>query len=472
VSQFALGRKILVRGFAGYGAQFNHNAFAQVTRDLGVTERHLQELEQQVHRLAPRFVRIFFDPRALPGSVAGSDDLMRSFERTVALAQSAASTINITWTGGGQDHPDRNMKAFANVLARLVKKHDATKLRWVTVGNEPNRTRITLREYETLYRKLRLHLNEHGLRRDRVGLMGGDLVQNNQARWCNHLAQNMSDVLDAWSIHVYWRYDELGPGLKTKLVKRLRDVRGICNVLATHDLHPKPVYITEYGVRGIWRTKRDVVGRDGSLKKKLVKVKPEPGIYKPQGAELRGRRVVDLNLNAFQHAWFNLLAPTLGYQGLSKWDAYFAKYDLKNEPFPQEYGMIGRPKGQELPLRPLYHLTRLFTQTVKPGWNVREVVHAPGSQIVAAYSAPSGDGLTLIGLDTAGATLVGPVNQKRSYHFSKLPKNKSFNLVYWNRRGHGRLTSPGQRRTDGAGNLTIEAPLHSVFALTTVSVDP
>jgi hypothetical protein len=471
MSQFTLGKKVVVKGFAGYGAQLNHNAFARVTRDLGVTERHLQELERKVHTLGPRFVRIFFDPRALPGSVANSDDLMQSFQRTVKLAQSAASTINITWTGGGQDHPDRNMKAFADVLAGLVKNQGATKLRWVTVGNEPNRTKITLKQYENLYRKLRVHLNEHGLGRQQIGLMGGDLVQNNQARWCNHLAQNMSDVLDAWSIHVYWRYDELGPGLKTKLVKRLRDVRGICNDLVMHHLNPKPVYVTEYGVRGIWRIQRDVIGPDGTVKKKLVKVRPEPGIYKAKGPDLKGRRVVDLNLNAFQHAWFNLQAPNLGYQGLSKWDAYFAKYDLKKEPHPQEYGMIGRPKGSDWTVRPLYHLTRLFTQTVKPGWNVREVVHAPGTQIVAAYSAPSGDGLTLIGLDTAGATLIRPVKKQQPYHFSKLPKNKSFQLLYWNRHGHGLLTSPGQVRTDGSGNLTVEAPLHSVFAVTTVPID-
>ena len=470
MAQFTLGTKVLVRGFAGYGAQLNHNLFARVTRDLGVTDRHLQEIDRKVHRLGPRFVRIFFDPRALPGASAGADDLMQSFVKTVALAQSAASTINVTWTGGGQDHPDRNMQAFADVLARLVHDHGATKLRWVTVGNEPNRTKIKIAEYDKLYRRLRVHLNKRGLARQQVGLMGGDLVQNNQKLWCTNLAKRMSDVLDAWSIHVYWQYDELG--LKPKLVKRLNDVRGICDGLILEQLNPKPVYVTEYGVRGIWRVKREVVRASGMHHLKLVKVKPEPGVYKPTGEELRGRRVVDLNLNAFQHAWFNLLAPRLGYQGLSKWDAYFAKYDLKDEPHPQEYGLIGRPQGADLPVRPSFHLTRLFTQAVPPGWNVREVKRPPGTQIVTAFAAPSGDGLTLIGLDTAGATLVNAVKGKRSYGFAKLPKNTSFHLIYWNRHGKGRLSSPGKVRTDGAGHLPpVEVPLHSVFALTTVPVD-
>ena len=154
-----------------------------------------------------------------------------------------------------------------------------------------------------------------------------------------------------------------------------------------------------------------------------------------------------------------------------KWDAYFGKYDLQPEPHPQEYGMIGKPTDSGWQLRQSYYLTRLFAQTVKPGWNVRELAHGPGSQIVAAYSAPSGGGLTLIGLDTAGASLNEAVPEQRSYQFSKLPANKAFALLYWNRHGGGLLTSAGKVRTDRAGNLTVEAPLNSVFAVTTVAVD-
>jgi hypothetical protein len=450
MAQFTLGKGTLVKGFQGYGAQLNQNVFAPVTRDLGVTDAHLKKLDQHVHKLAPRFVRVFFDPRARHGELPTSDELMDSFQRTVKLAQSAASSINITWTGGGQDHPDKNMKDFADVLAGLVKGPiGATKLRWATIMNEPNSTKIPLADYEAVYRRLRFHLNKQGVGRQ-IRLMGGDLVQTKQEKWCGHLAHNMSDVLDAWSIHVYWDYDQLGPGLKTKLRKRLKDVQDICNAIDKEGLKSKPVYVTEYGVRGTWKEDKKIV-------------RPEPGTDK------KGRRVVNLNLNAFQHAWFNLEAANRGYRGLVKWDAYFAKYDLKPQPFPQEYGMLGKPKGADWQLRPSYHLTRLFTQTVRPGWNVRNVEQDGGSQIVAAYSAPSGDGLTLIGLDTAGASL-DKAPQERPYHFSKLPGNTSFQLLYWNRGGQGQLRSAGKAKTDAAGNLTVEAPLQSVFALTTLPV--
>jgi hypothetical protein len=469
MAQFTLGKGALVKGFEGYGAQLNQNVFAQITRDLGVTDAHLQELPPHVHRLAPRFVRIFFDPRALPGAHPMSHDLMQSFVRTVVeLAQSAATTINVTWTGGGAPDPDPPMKSFANVLADLVQKNGVTKLRWVTVGNEPNSTSISFDDYTKLYQALRHHLERRGVA-DQIRLMGGDLVQTGQKKWCHHLAENMSALLDAWSIHIYWKYDALGPGDKTKLVKRLTDVRKIWE--GCKEEQRKPLYVTEYGVQGTWKVQREVVQPDGTKKLKWVIVQPEPGTYKPRGPDLDGPRVVDQNINAFQHAWFNLLAANLGYRGLVKWDAYFAKYDLNpKQPHPQEYGMIGKPNDSGWQLRQSYHLARLFTQTVKPGWNVREVAHDGGSQMVAAFSAPSGGGLTLIGLDTAGANLNKAVADERSYEFANLPKNKQLELLYWNRKGGGLLTSAGKRST-GNGNLTVKAPLNSVFALTTVPVD-
>jgi hypothetical protein len=471
MSKFTLQKDVVVKGFEGYGAQMNQNVFAQITHDLGVTDDQLTELPPHVLRLAPRFVRIFFDPRALPGAHPMSHDLMQSFVRTVKLAQSAATSINITWTGGGAVDPEVPMKSFANVLADLVQKDGATKLRWVTVGNEPNSTSISLDDYTKLYQKLRDNLERRGVA-DQIRLMGGDLVQTGQKKWCHHLAESMSGLLDAWSIHIYWKYDALGPGNKTKLVKRLTDVREIwkgCN-----EGQRKPLYVTEYGVQGTWKVQREVVQPDGTKKLKWVIVKPEPGTYEPHGPNLDGPRVVDQNINAFQHAWFNILAANLGYRGLVKWDAYFAKYDLNpKQQHPQEYGMIGKPNDSGWQLRHSYHLTRLFTQTVKPGWNVRKVAPDPGTgtQMVAAYSAPSGGGLTLIGLDTAGANLNKAVPDERSYQLANLPKHKRLELLYWNRHGGGLLTSAGTVDTGNAGSLTVKAPLHGVFAVTTVPVD-
>src|SRR5919197_2258777 len=450
MSQFTLTENVLVKGFEGYGAQLNQNVFAQITRDLGVTDAHLQELPGHVRRLAPRFVRIFLDPRARHGQVPSSDDLMQSFKKTVELAQSAASSINITWTGGGAPG---TMTSFADVLADLVANHGATKLRWVTIMNEPNSTKISLDDYTALYQALHHELETRGLA-SQVRLMGGDLVQTHQEAWCHHLEtmfRPRRGVVDPHLLEVRRarprREDEARqtPDGRAQNLERLQRRAA------------EPLYVTEYGVQGTWKVQQEVVQPDGTKKKKWVIVQPEPGTYKPQGPNLGGPRVVDQNVNAFQHAWFNLLAANLGYRGLVKWDAYFAKYDLQPEPHPQEYGMIGKPTDSGWQLRQSYYLTRLFTQTVKPGWNVRELAHGPGSQIVPAYSAPSGRGLTLTGLDTAGATLNEAVPEQRSYQFSKLPAKKAFALLVLEparpRLAHVRRQGPdGPRRQPHGGS--------------------
>jgi hypothetical protein len=467
LAQFTLQDTVLVKNFAGYGAQLNQNVYSKVTP--GVTDQHLEELKRHVHRLAPRFVRIFFDPRALlpPGTAlpgkADPENLMRSFKRTVVeLAQSAASSINITWTGGiGKVAPDPAMGSFAEVLADLVENHGATKLRWVTIGNEPNSRKISLDAYTKIYKALHDHLEKHRLGHQ-IHLMGGDLIgRKNQGDWCHHMADFMADILDAWSIHVYWNYAELGAGKKLpKLDERLTVVHGIWE--GCSEAKRKPLYVTEYGVRGEWKVKL--------APKKWKILQPEPGTYKSGKPDLSGPRVVDQNITAFQHAWFNILAANKGYHGVVKWDAYFGKYDLQDEENPQEYGLIGKPNKSGWSLRHSYHLMRLFTQTVKPGWNVRQLDGGGGTEIAAAFAAPSGGGLTLIGLDTAGATLNTASKVERSYEFAKLPKNMQLELLYWNRKGGGLLTSAGKLST-GNGNLTVKAPLNSVFALTTVPVD-
>src|SRR5204863_116989 len=76
-------------------------------------------------------------------------DKMQSFVRTVQFAQSTGTDINITWQGG-----TLLPQQFANVLLDLVRNKGITHLRWVTLQNEPNRTRMTMDAYAKQYRDL------------------------------------------------------------------------------------------------------------------------------------------------------------------------------------------------------------------------------------------------------------------------------------------------------------------------------
>ena len=150
------------------------------------------------------------------------------------------------------------------------------------------------------------------------------------------MGTKMSDILDAYSIHVFWDYFDT-----QKLVDRLTEVRAIVNALPVAGR--KPLYVSEYGIRGL-RTFNGAPAGD-------------PGVWDD------GTPMARTNINAFQHAWFDVLAADLGYVGTSKWDSYFGKYDNGT----QAYYMIGSP-ADGWPLYPIYNSMRLFTSTVGAGW--------------------------------------------------------------------------------------------------------
>jgi hypothetical protein len=200
----------------------------------------------------------------------------------------------------------------------------------------------------------------------------------------------------------------------------------------------KPLYVTEFSVRGL----RNLNGV----------AYPEPGVYAD------ATPFAQTTINAFQHAWFAVLAARLGYAGASKWDAYFGKYDRGT----LAYSMIGPPQ-EGWPLRPVYNLMSLFTSTTKSGWKVVGVAGAAGTKLVAGYTGPRRQ-VTVIGFDTAGASLAAPSPTAVSYSIGGLPPDTELRLVYWNQDGSGLISPPSVVQTDAAGMLQITAPPQSVFA--------
>ena len=70
--------------------------------------------------------------------------------------------------------------------------------------------------------------------------MGGDLIESSGARchaiWWEYMAHNMNDILDAYSVHIYWNYWDIPlHGVRLKDVRRDRD-RGAPRRRAEADL--------------------------------------------------------------------------------------------------------------------------------------------------------------------------------------------------------------------------------------------
>jgi len=440
VAEFeVLPGQVLVGRLTGCGVQFNQNVFAGIT---GAEEGSFPDLERKVLALAPQFVRLFYNDKQ--ANASAPDGTMGSFVRSVQLAQQAGATINITWqsgTLGTEEAQESAMSRFAGALGELVSTHGINNLRWVTIQNEPNTPGmkfVTPEVLDAMYRMLDRNLTALGVR-EQIRFMGGDLIQgsappapNSEEAWFAYMAEHMADVLDAYSVHVYWNYWDTA-----RFVNRLNNVQEIVADLAEDQR--KPLFITEYGVRG-------------------KRPPGDPGGFPTPTGEPLGQT----NLAAFQHAWFLILAAQHGFVGTVKWDCYYGKYDQGT----QAYYAIG--PAPEWPLYPMYFLLWLVTNTTKAGWRVVEVSRnttAPTKQL-AAFVGEGGE-QTILGLDTAGATLNGVSATTNSYTIGGLEPNTDFNFFVWNRDGEGKLVLDRKISADSDGVATVAAPLHAVFALTT-----
>ena len=433
--------RVLVPDITGSGVQFNQHVFAKIT---DAPAASFPGLEKKVVDLAPQFVRLFYNDK----QATETPDKLESFVRAVKLAQQAGATINITWQSGGvatATEREQSMKKFASILDELVDTHGVTNLTWVTIQNEPNTPKqknqaekvVTPARLGEMYRRLDKHLVDKGLR-SQIRFMGGDLIRNDQKRWFDHMALKMADILDAYSVHIYWDFWQ-----PAKFEQRLTEVQKIVGALPPAGR--KPLFITEYGVRG----------------RNRVPNKDDPGAF-DDGVPL-GRT----NVAGFQHAWFQIRAAQLGYSGTVKWDCFDGKYDRGT----LSYCCIGAGRDG-WPLFPTYFALQLMTLTTRPGWRILGVDRNPAAPKTKQLAAFAGgpDELTILGLDSRGAKLNTASSTVVSYSIGGLKPGLAYNLVVWNRAGGGKLVSADPVTADPAGVAKVTAPLQSVFALTTRAV--
>ena len=453
------------------GAQFNQNLFArELVNARGrtipgteVPEESLGDLEQRLTALTPQFVRVFFSPH----QDKGPPSTRESFVKTVQLAQAVGASINITVQSVLDYVADSEtaMNEFAAVLGELVHSHGITNVRWVTLQNEPNTPgsrHINPPVLNLMYRELDRALLALGLRSG-IRFMAGDLIEGgslnpahrdpvlpssfnaltsdwsgytNEAYWVTWMEHNMADIVDAYSIHIYWDAVEDMPPHPLKFESRLKTISGAS----------KPFYVTEFGVRGI-----RPAGADG------------PGTL-PDGTP-----VEKSNQAAFQHAWFQIAAAKLACAGTSKWDAYYGTYDAT----PQSYYSIGEPVDNKWGCYPMYSLLWLFTNSTEPGWRAASVPGVEPDWAAVAEFRGHPTGLTIVGLDTRWATKNEKSKEQSSFTVpTGLPKGTHLNLLVWNQNGDGHVADEAPVTVDDRAAVTIRVPQHGVFALTTKALPP
>ena len=445
---------------AGFGAQFNTNLFAADGKgeDEPLTAAERAALLATIKDLRLGHSRIFVRP------VARNAGRQRTaLMDTIELAHDAGANVNLTWWTGPYPHepqPDHEQKrkALMDGFAGIIKDtRTATRacVTHVTIQNEVNsydiakqlQSRKSMELYNLLYRDLHDSLSRitdpldsTKTLRDAVDLVGGDLVEagpgsvrvagvkhpyahSDQSDWLAFMRDRMVDVLDGYSIHVYWQPDEF-PDRPTKRLKDLAAL-GI----------KKPIYITEYGVR--W-----------------LAAKPRPGTF---AKSQTGTPMEEAIGTAFQHAWFSAMTPQYGCVGLTKWVLYRT---TKSGDFGN-WGMVG-PRAKPRPFRPtpLCTITRIFNDLIGPGWTADGLGNNVGPSMLASKFKGLGGDQSIVVLNN------GANAQQLQVGFLK--KNARLSVVDWNadRQGTRRaLAAPASSGSSGV--VTVTVPPRGLVAVTT-----
>jgi hypothetical protein len=435
-----------LRPMRGYGAQLFPELFETQTETPA-------ELAAQIAPLRLGHCRV-----AVAAAAARPGRAREALMRTLALAHDAGANANLTWWHGpyfrNPQSPSEEgflgpqlMRDFAGVIEEA--RHRFRCATHVTIQNEVNahdiaregRAAASMKLYERLYRLLDTELKA---RRDprqpakslrsAVQLVGGDLVLggpagipgSNQADWIRFMQRHMKDVLNGYSIHVYWTNGHYAR-FEQRLA-RLLDFR-----------IEKPVYVTEYAVRGTDFPQDERLFQMGSV---------------------RGENVEDSRESAFQHAWFNALAPHYGVVGFAKWACW--RIDRGT----------GAPLGQRRPERdsgmlcgigkafaatPNYRVTLLFNRLVGRNWKAAQLAVA-GDTLASTFAGPK---------DQHALVVLNRGREANDVSVDRLVPGGRYRAVGWNHDDDGALRSLAAVTADGSGVVAVTVPPSALVALST-----
>jgi hypothetical protein len=479
----------------GFGAQFNVNIFTPAGQPQPLTAAQRDTLRATIQNLKPGHSRVFLSRELVDRAQPRPADLKALLD-TLELAQHAGANVNLTFWGQGTyagieklralrwpqpglrawpheleqqgklkwpgaltsgqlTQPAELMRRFARIIER-TRKEGLTCVTHATIQNEVNGDHtdiamkrspgLSMRLYEWLYRLFDKELKAipdpvDGTRtlRDVVRVIGGDLVLDGnspQDEWLAYMRANMDvarpqfpSVIDGYSIHVYWEPGNGGLGFPQRLEERLGRLPATLGRLGID----KPVYVTEYGVRKLGQ-------------------KPEPG------GVGSGEAIEFSPEVAFQHAWFNALAPQQGCVGFAKWVLYRTD---ESADFG-EWGMIdaanpahGRPPfGRS----PAYRMTRFFNHLADPDWKAAGLGRdATGTILASKFAGGGNESIAILNRGEA----------PQDVRVSGLKKGTQYFRAVWNGDTKGGLSPLDPFTTSDAGAQTVTVPGHGVVGLST-----
>lgn len=482
---------------AGFGAQLNTNLFTRAGQPQDLPPAQLAALQAAVNNLKLGHSRIFVRKGVRPDTPQGkSAPEFAALMNTIKIAHQAgpAASVNLTWWQGPYanerklaelDWPNRKIKTWPQKnrrkwppeladpaspgaltaprlmmqrFARVVEEARRNGFRCVThatIQNEVNGAGtdiakqqapwLSMHLYELLYRHFDAALRAipdpaHPSRklRESIQIVGGDLLEradspdDNQDAWLKYMhanmelpRENLGRVLDGYSIHLYWEPGDGVDGFPQKLEARLVNLQKTMQSLGSE----LPIYVTEYGVR-------------------KLQAKPRPG-------KLDGLPIEKSPEAAFQHAWFNALAPQYGCVGLSKW----ALYRTDRSDGWGGWGMIDSPQT-DFERSPVYRVTRLFNHLIGTGWAAAGLGRDDRAGVLSSrFAAPNGSDESVVVLNRGA--------RPQDVRVQGLKAQRQYFAADWNRDGEGTLQPLSPVTADAGGAATVSVPRHGVVGLST-----
>jgi hypothetical protein len=356
---------------------------------------------------------------------------------------------------GGMPGPRDQMRRFARIVHEARRRFPC--VTHATIHNEVNGPKtdiamkgvpnLSMRLYEYLYRAFADALAGLGdpqgafpNLRNAITIVAGDLVQDgkgaadHQDAWIRYLHANMDrpregfpSVLDAYSIHVYWKP---GPPPRGEFPKKATDRLDNLEKLAKNLGLRKPIFVTEYGVRFPVSPESD---RPGTLDGVPMERAPE---------------------SVFEHAWFKARAPQKGCVGLVKWVMY--RTDLRTG--WGKWGLIDAP-STGFDRTPMFHMARLFNRIVGQDWLANGLAERD-SLLVGRFTGPA---------DLEESVVVLNANDEtRDVQLTNLTKGRRYERAAINRDGRAELTRPNAVTADAAsGAVSLTVPGRGLVALST-----
>jgi hypothetical protein len=357
--------------YVGIGTQYNNGLYSQLTQySYGYKPTDYPMIEKLIKKMNSQHIRVFYDSEPFnipanknPMNYPKDTDDRDSFRKVIALAQETpGATVNITYWHSPYTIGDTNiegtpnikvpfacpqMEAFAEEFFYLIVTKGYTCVQYVTLQNEVDTTQIPKDKYEKLYRSLAYYLEKKGIR-GKIKFIGGDLCgtdQNAKIAWFDYMGTEMNDVIDGYSFHQYWHFDDTAfNNFQTRLTNLGIMMRHLTETMPKEQR--KPVYVTEYGVKGYIKEQNITHYADH------VSAPNDPN----------ATPVIEMLKGAWQVAYYQLAALHDGVAGMARWDAYRAKYDGGF----QDFSAIGTPY-ENFKLRPVYYQHMLISAATVPG---------------------------------------------------------------------------------------------------------